>query len=95
MPKTSEKRAPGSRPAVDAGIPVKVVDALIEVFGIDEDEITMDSTLVDDLGADSLDVVELAMTLEESYGRSIGDQQVETWEYVRDVVRTVEPAAVR
>lgn len=95
MPKTSEKRAEGSRPAVDAGIPVKVVDALIEVLGLDEGEITMDSTIVDDLGADSLDIVELAITLEESYGRSINDQQVETWEYVRDVVRTVEPAAVR
>ena len=45
-----------------------VRDALAEQFEIDPSEITMDTNLVDDIGADSLDVVELIMTLEDTYG---------------------------
>lgn len=89
MPKTSTKRAHGSRPAVDAGLPVKLVDALIAGLGVDETEITRDSRIADDLGADSLDFVELVMDLEGAYGIDIDDADAEKWTTVGDVERYI------
>lgn len=95
MSKTSTKRAPGSRPAVDRGIPVPVVDALIEVLGADEEDITLDSKLVDDLEADSLDLVELGMELEQHLGIPIDDEAVESWVLVADVVHSLKEAGAK
>jgi acyl carrier protein len=72
-PKGSDKYADGARPAVEAGIPVKIVDNLIELLGAEEAEITRDTRIREDLGADSLDVVELVMACEEEYGITIDD----------------------
>ena len=51
-----------------------VQKALAEQFEMDAEAITMDTNLIDDLGADSLDVVELIMSLEDMYGISINDE---------------------
>ena len=52
----------------------KVRDALAGQFELDPESITMDTNLVDDLGADSLDVVELIMELEDEFGITISDE---------------------
>ncbi len=69
----AKKYAPHARPAVAAGSPVAVVDALIEVAGIDEEDLTFDTLLFTDLGLDDLDVVEVAMALHVDDDRLIDD----------------------
>jgi acyl carrier protein len=77
--RTSSKFAPGVRVAVERGIPEKVVDVLIELMAVEEVDMTLDARLVEDLGADELDVVEFAMLLEEVYHVKFGDELVDTW----------------
>ncbi len=52
----------------------KVKHIIVEQLGVDEDEVKPQATFVDDLGADSLDVVELVMALEEEFGLEISDE---------------------
>jgi acyl carrier protein len=70
-------------------VPPVIVTALIEHCGLEEDAITQDAILVQDLGLDSLDVVELAMELEHTLKIQIGDEVLESWITVRDVIKTV------
>jgi acyl carrier protein len=71
-----------------------VLDKLKEIiaaqFGIDMDEISEDTDIVADLGADSLDVVEMMMALEEEYGITIDDSKVAELKTVGDVAGCVE-----
>ena len=59
---------------------------LVEQLGVDADVIAMDSSLVDDLNADSLDLVELVMALEQEFGISIPDEEAERIKIVKDAV---------
>ena len=63
-----------------------------EQLGVEEDEIRMESTIVDDLGADSLDIVELIMAFEEEFNIEIPDEKAEKIKTVEDVVKYIEDA---
>ena len=64
----------------------KVRDIISEQLGVDPEEIKMESSFVDDLGADSLDVVELIMALETEFDLEIADEDAEKVATVGDVV---------
>ena len=67
-----------------------VRDALAQQFEIDPETITMDTSLIDDLGADSLDVVELIISLEDLFGISISDDEAAQLTTVRKIVDYLE-----
>ena len=67
-----------------------VRDALAQQFEIAPETITMDTSLIDDLGADSLDVVELIMSLEDLFGISISDDEAAQLTTVRKIVDYLE-----
>ncbi|NMB02551.1 MAG: acyl carrier protein [Firmicutes bacterium] len=64
----------------------KVKTIVVEQLGINEAEVTADASFVEDLGADSLDVVELVMALEEEFDLKITDEEAEQLTTVRDAV---------
>lgn len=68
----------------------KVKAILVEQLSVDEDIVTPDARISEDLGADSLDVMELLMTLEDEYGIVIPDEELATFEKVADIVNYIE-----
>ena len=68
----------------------KVQRALAEQFEVSPDTITLDTNLIDDLGADSLDVVELIMSIEDEFGVSISDEEAANLITVQKIVDFVE-----
>lgn len=64
----------------------KIREVIVEQFGIDESAVTPDTAFIDDLGADSLDVVELIMALEEAFDMEIPDEEAEKIVTVKDAV---------
>ena len=60
-----------------AAVADKVKSIIVEQLGVDEEEVTADASFVDDLGADSLDTVELVMAFEEEFGAEIPDEDAE------------------
>lgn len=67
----------------------KLKEIIADKLGINEDDIAMESTFVDDLGADSLDIVELIMALEEELEMEIPDEDAEGFKTVGDVVEYI------
>lgn len=55
----------------------KIQAIIVERLGVDEDKVTRDTTFKDDLGADSLDIVELVMEMEDTFGEEISDEDAE------------------
>lgn len=70
----------------------KVKAVIVDQLGVDEDEVTEDAAFVDDLNADSLDIVELVMALEEEFGISIPDEDAEKIKTVGDAVTYIMQA---
>ena len=68
----------------------KVRDITVEQLSVDADEVKMESTFIDDLGADSLDVVELVMALEEKFDIEIPDTDAEKIVTVKDAMSYIE-----
>ncbi len=64
----------------------KVIDIVVDKLGVDRAEVTPDAVFVDDLGADSLDLVELIMAMEEEFGFEIADEEAEKMRTVQDVI---------
>ena len=64
----------------------EVKDIIVEQLGVEAEKVTMEASFIDDLGADSLDIVELIMALEERYDTEIADEVAEKMATVKDVV---------
>lgn len=68
----------------------KVKSIIVEQLGVDEEEVTADASFVDDLGADSLDTVELVMALEEEFGLEIPDEDAEKITSVKEAIEYID-----
>ncbi|MGN1042598.1 MAG: acyl carrier protein [Christensenellales bacterium] len=68
----------------------KIKAVLEEELGINGDDITMDSNMVTDVGADSLDIVQLLIRMEKEYGINFSDEEIKSVKTVGDVVRYIE-----
>ena len=68
----------------------RVKDIIVEQLGVKEDQVTVDAKFIEDLGADSLDIVELIMALEEEFGYEIPDDEAEKLLTVGDVIKYIE-----
>jgi len=68
----------------------KVKSIIVEQLGVDEEEVTPDASFVDDLGADSLDTVELVMAFEEEFGIELPDEDAETITRVKEAIDYIE-----
>jgi acyl carrier protein len=70
----------------------RVIEIVIAHMGVDPDQVTPEASFLDDLGGDSLDVVELVMALEDEFGITISDSDIEKIGTVQDAIRYVETA---
>ena len=68
----------------------QIVDIISKQLKTEADEIAQDTNIMDDLGADSLDVVELLMSIEETFGVSVPDEDVAGLKTVKDIVDYIE-----
>lgn len=68
----------------------RVKKIIVEQLGMNADQVTPEAKFIEDLGADSLDTVELVMALEEEFGHDIPDEQAEKLQTVGDVIKYVE-----
>ena len=68
----------------------KVREILVEQLDVDEDAVTMEASIQNDLGADSLDIVDLVMSLEEEFDCEIPDEEIENIKTVGDIVKYIE-----
>ena len=68
----------------------KLKKVIAEVLNVDPDEITMDTTFTDDLGADSLDLFQIIMGLEEEFDIEIPNSQIKKFKTVKDVISFIE-----
>jgi acyl carrier protein len=68
----------------------RVKDIIVEQLGVKPDQVTPDAKFIEDLGADSLDTVELVMALEEEFGIEVPDEQAEKLQTVGEVVKYIE-----
>lgn len=67
----------------------EIKDIIVDQLGVEAEKVTMEASFIDDLGADSLDIVELIMALEEKYDTEIADEVAEKMVTVKDVVEYI------
>ena len=76
-----------------ASVEERVKQIIVEQLGVDEGEVTPTASFVDDLGADSLDIVELVMAFEEGFGIEIPDEEAEKIRTVKDATEYIQKHA--
>lgn len=77
----------------EKSIEQRVKDIIVEQLGVKPEQVTPEAKFIEDLGADSLDTVELVMALEEEFGNEIPDEQAEKLQSVSDVIKYVEESS--
>jgi len=77
----------------DESIEEKVKGIIVEQLGVNAEQVTQEAKFIEDLGADSLDTVELVMAFEEEFGIEVPDEEAEKLQTVGDVVKYVEDNA--
>jgi len=70
----------------------KVRDIIVEQLGVTAEQVTPEAKFIDDLGADSLDTVELVMAFEEEFGIEVPDEEAEKLQSVADVIKYIDDA---
>lgn len=68
----------------------RVKTIIVDQLGVEKNDVKLNSSLIDDLGADSLDIVELVMSMEEEFGLEIPDEQAEKIKTVSDIIRYID-----
>lgn len=68
----------------------EVKEILVEQLGVNEDDVELTSRLVDDLGADSLDAIDIVMSIEDEYSIEVPDETIEQMKTVEDIVNFIE-----
>ena len=76
--------------AADKTTEQRVKEIIVEQLGVNADQVTADAKFIEDLGADSLDTVELVMALEEEFGHEIPDDEAEKLQSVGDVIKYID-----
>ena len=71
----------------------KLKELVVDQLGVEEDEVTMEASMQDDLGADSLDLVDLVLSVEEEFGVKVADEDLENIKTVGDIVNYIEDRA--
>ncbi len=71
----------------------KIKDIIVDQLGVEEEAVTMDTHLMKDLEADSLDAVEIIMAIEEEFDIEVPDEEAEKFQVVGDIVKYVEEAS--
>jgi acyl carrier protein len=79
--------------ADDKSIEEKVKDIIVEQLGVNPEQVTPEASFIEDLGADSLDIVELVMAFEEEFGVEVPDEDAEKLQTVGDVIRYIQERA--
>lgn len=74
----------------ETSIEQRVKKIIVDQLGVKEDQVTPEAKFIEDLGADSLDTVELVMALEEEFGQEIPDEEAEKLQSVGDVIKHIE-----
>ena len=76
--------------AAEKSVEARVKEIIVEQLGVNVDQVTPEAKFIEDLGADSLDTVELVMALEEEFGHEIPDEETEKLQSVGDVIKYIE-----
>ena len=81
--------------AAENSIEQRVKKIIVEQLGVKEDQVSPEAKFIEDLGADSLDTVELVMALEEEFGNEIPDEEAEKLQSVGDVIKYIEESRAK
>ncbi|NLH74604.1 MAG: acyl carrier protein [Verrucomicrobia bacterium] len=76
--------------SAEKSVEQRVKDIIVEQLGVKPEQVTPEAKFIEDLGADSLDTVELVMALEEEFGQEIPDEEAEKLQTVGDVIKYIE-----